>query len=30
MDGRNVSQSLITALELDENEYRIGNSKVTC
>eukprot|EP00800_Vazella_pourtalesii_P011055 TRINITY_DN266_c0_g1_i10.p1 TRINITY_DN266_c0_g1~~TRINITY_DN266_c0_g1_i10.p1 ORF type:complete len:1836 (+),score=613.33 TRINITY_DN266_c0_g1_i10:92-5599(+) len=28
MDGRKVSESLITALELDKNEYRIGNSKV--
>ena len=28
MDGRKVSESLILALELDKNEYRIGNSKV--
>ena len=28
MDGRKVSQSLIAALELEENEFRIGNSKV--
>ncbi|KAI6658599.1 Myosin heavy chain, striated muscle-like [Oopsacas minuta] len=28
MDGRCISELIITALELDKNEYRIGNSKV--